>query len=350
MKQVLRIPAAAGIFLVLLAVGSRAAAGSPATVDPPAQHLRLQERLEADGQLTEPQKAQMRTNLQVCRALGLADEDIGVLFPGSPEGDLAPATALRLQSTVLRAARGELPIDPLLAKIREGRMKHAPDAVLVQAGEQVTDDMIAAGDLLTAAADEGLTPPADPARRRAQIRTLSRAMWRGLTPEDGAQLQQRAKERLGTGPCATADLAAAAEVTVRIREQGGDPAEALQLAGAALARGYTASDLVELGRMVTAGRLGGGDIGALLTDLTDRVDQGLAAGALNRYLLQSGWMGPADAPGAGGRQGGHTGDGPGDGGGGAGSDGTDSGGADQGGSAGGSGAGSPGGGPTGGGS
>jgi len=348
MKRILLTTAAAGLVLVLAAGGGPAVAGAPAAVDPLAQQLRLQERLEAAGQLTEPQRTQMRINLEACRTLGLSAEEVGLLFPGDPDGDLPPATALRLQSVVLRAARGEMPVDPLLAKIREGRMKHAPDAVLVQASEQVTDDMFAAAGLLGAAADDGLTPPADAEQRHAQVRTLTRAMWRGLTPEDGARLQERAKERLGTGPCATADLAAAAEVTVRIREQGGDPEEALLLAGAALARGYTAPDLVELGRMVTAGRLGGGDIGTLLTDLTDRVDQGFAAGALNRYLLQSGWMGPSDTPGAGGRQGGNTAGGPG-GTGGTGGSGSGSGGTDQGGSAGGSGAGAPGG-QTGGGS
>jgi len=258
----------------------------------------------------------MQLNLEACRELGVDPEAVGALFPGDPGGELAPATALRLQSEVIRLARGDLPLEPLLAKIREGRLKQVPDVALVRAGEQVTGNVVAAGDLLAAAEDLGLAAAADREGRHAEIRTLSRAMWRGLTPEEGARLANRARERLGGNPCTTADLVAAAETAVRIREQGGDREDALRLAGAALAQGYTAPDLVELGRWVTTGRRGGDDMDALLADLANRVDDGLAAGALNRYFQEAGWMGPADGPGAGGRQGGgHQGDGPGSGGG-----------------------------------
>lgn len=336
------------VVAVLLVASGQAATGSPDADAAHARFLRLQERLEAAAQLSAPQRAQMRVNLDACRSLDVPPAEIDALFPGHPGGDFEPATALRLQSVVLRAARGALPLDPVLAKVREGHMKHAPDEVLVQAGEQIVDDMGAARALLDAGADAGLTPPQDAAQRQAQIRTLSRAMWRGLSEDDAEQLRQRAQERLGAGPCATGDLAAAGEVTVRIREQGGDSDGALRLVGAALVHGYTASDLVELGRLLAGQRLAGADVAALVADLTDQVDQGLAAGALNRYLQQPAWMGPADAPGPGGGPGSPAGDAPGPGGPGSAGPGSGSG-SDQGGAGGGSGAGGSGG-PVGGGS
>lgn len=297
----------------VLAIGTAAPAGAQAPqVDPLAQHQRLEARLAAAGDLTESQRAQMQVNLEACRALHLEPADLSPLFPGAPGGDLAPAAALRLQSAVIRAARGDLPLDPLLAKIGEGRRKGAGADALVAAGERVVDLMESAGAVLRAAAADGLEPAADGEQNRAQVRILTRAMWRGLTPEDGARLRESARTRLRDGPCTTADLAAAGELAVRIREQGGDPDEALRLAATALAKGYQADELAELGHLVTAGRLAGADFGALLDDLVGRVDAGLDARALNRELLPSGWMGPSDLPAAGGRQGGdRPGDGPG---------------------------------------
>ncbi|MFO7607948.1 MAG: hypothetical protein R6X35_01945 [Candidatus Krumholzibacteriia bacterium] len=310
MTTLMRTLVLAGAVTALLAA---AATARPLAPDLLARHLRLEARLDEAADLAEPQRARMRLNLQACRTLGLDPDGIAMLFPGRDADVLDPATALRLQSQVIRAARGELPIEPLLAKIREGRRKGAPAEALVQAGEKVVAGLEAAGALLAAGEADGLTPAADPAGRQEQIRSLTRTMWRGLTPEDGARLRARARERLQHGSCGTGDLAAAAEVAVRIREHGGDREDALHLAGAALAQGYNAAELTELGHAVTAGRLGGGDLGALLADLADHVDQGLGAGALHRYLRQGSWLGPGDVPGAGGPggTGGHQGGGPG---------------------------------------
>jgi hypothetical protein len=302
----------AGLIIALLV--STAAAQQPPQLDPLAQQMRIEARIMANGDLTEPERSQMQVNLRACRALGLEPEVIAPLFEvGGPQG-YQPATALRLQSEVIRAARGEYPMQPLMAKIQEGRMKGARDDALVRTAGSVVDGMAAADGMLASAAGDGLEPPGGPSDRAAQIRIVSRAMWRGLTPEDGAHLRLRAQERLAHGPVSTADLAAAAETTVRIREQGGRPDEALRLAGAALAAGYGADDLAELARAVTSGSLAGADMGAFLGDLGARVEAGLEAGALHRYIQQSGWMGPADAPGAGGPPvGGQPGDGPGSG-------------------------------------
>jgi hypothetical protein len=302
------------IVLVVSASGP-AVAQAPESTDPLQQQHRLEAQIRAAGDLTEPQRSRMQEQLQECRRLGLGDDDIAPLFPGNgPNGPngLTPETALQLQAQVIRAARGETPVEPLLAKIREGRMKGAPDDVLLRTATRVTDDLLAASALLAAAAGDGLAPAGDQEDRRVQVRTMTRAMWRGLTPEDGDHLRVRARERLRNGTCTTGDFAAAAETLVRLREQGGGRAETLHLVGAALANGYAANDLAELGRAVTSGRLAGGDVRALLGELSGRMDAGMDPGALNRYMQQSGWMGPADVPGAGGRpDGGHQGDGPG---------------------------------------
>ncbi|HPF69925.1 MAG TPA: hypothetical protein PLQ13_04565 [Candidatus Krumholzibacteria bacterium] len=301
---------AALLALAVAALLAPTAAAQTPRIDPLAQQMRIEAAVRAAGDLTEAQRAQMMVNLEACRQLGLDPDAIAPCFPGGPDEPVPPATALRLQSELIRAGRADLPLEPLLAKIREGRMKNVPDAALVAAAGRVNDDMAAADRLLRAAAADGLTPAPDPGAHRHEVRVVTRAMWRGLTPEDGARLQARARERLGSGPCATADLAAAAETAVRIREEGADPEAALELAGLALARGYTADDLAELGRAVVSGRMAGGDVDRLLGALSGGVEAGLEAGALGRALQQAGWMGPAETPGAGGRTGGSQGTGP----------------------------------------
>jgi hypothetical protein len=275
---------------------------------------RLERRIQAAGDLDEAARHQMRENLAACLRHGVDTEDVEAIFP-APEtpGALDGQTCLRLQNRVVAMLEGDLPCEPLLAKVREGMTKRVAAGAIEGVATRLEQHVRQADRVLGEATKDGLEAPQEPQRRREMAGELAQHMFRGLGEGDCDQLRERARLRLRDGSCELEDLAAAAATTMRMREEGVAPRRALEVAGEALQAGYNAREMRELAHMVMASHRHGADLDEIMDGIENGLGDGMGAGEMYRHMMQQGWMGPADMPGPGGHSPGEgQGGGPGD--------------------------------------
>jgi hypothetical protein len=261
---------------------------------------RLREGVDSADGLEVRERTQMRAHLEVCLSADVPPEDLAGLFPVEGQRRLETGTALKLQERVVAALQAGLPVEPLLAKIREGYVKGVPEARIEAAAGRVADHLSAARAALETARTEGMSAPEDPRRQREQIRTMTQHMWSGLEEGDLVRLREQARLRLRDGSCSTDDFVGACGAAARMMEHGAARADAVDTAGEALRHGWNRSEMSELGAMVAAGELRGGPVDRMLREMRTCLGDGMGPGEMTRYMMQAGWMGPADLDGPGG--------------------------------------------------
>lgn len=279
-------------------------------VDPtPAQpdealRARLQSGIDQAPGLTDQERTRMRDNLHACLRLDLSAGDLEAVFPG-PDGSSYPSAKamLRFQDQVLKLAGADTPIGPLVAKIREGRIKNIPEAALDQACRRVESHLEAAHQVMDRARAAGLERPDDPARTRRMEVEMAQQMWRGMTQEGLERITDQARMRLREGPCTIEDVVAASDAATRFEEAGVGSQESIRVCGDALRRGYRAGELRDLGYMAMATHRRGSSMNEFMNGLQYCLGEQMAMGDMYQYMMQHGWMGPGDMDG----MGGHTG-------------------------------------------
>jgi len=181
---------------------------------------RLHNRIDTSADLTADERAAMHTNVDACLELGIDEAGLDALFPGEEKGHRVSAqTMLRLQNRVMTAAREGLPVEPVMAKIQEGRTKGVPDPLLEKACERMENHVRTAHQIMTRAIDEGFEPPKNQTQERHMNTEMAQQMWRGMKEEGYEQLQERARQRVRAGQCGVEDLAAAGELAPMTEEQ-----------------------------------------------------------------------------------------------------------------------------------
>lgn len=286
---------------------------------------RIRQRIDAAPDLTEAGRAEMRANLDACINLGVSDASLGAIFPGDPgRREISTQTMLQMQKQVRVTAESGLPVEPMLAKVQEGRTKGAPDPALEQACQRMENNVRAADRIMAQARQDGVKPAKDPGQERQMIREMAQQMWRGTSPGEMDQLCERARERLRDHECSMDDLVAASETATRLREEGVERRRAMQVSGEALRQGYTAAQIRQLQYMMIYRHQNGRSIDALVDDFEYCLGAGMDASHMYQHMMQNGWMGPGDMQGPGGSRpiddqghgpgsgsGGHHGDDPG---------------------------------------
>jgi hypothetical protein len=284
--------------LLLAAAIWMPAAGQDQTTEPDQLRQRIRDRIRAESGMEEAQMTRMENHLERCLRLGLSDDQVEALFP-MPGAGMAAANMLRMQARVMAAAEEGLAVDLLAGKMREGRMKGAAADAIETAVERMEQHLRIAQREMRRAVEEGVTPNGEEQAERHLQRGLALDMWRGLHEGDLAHLREQARLRARDGSCTTTELAAAAETTTVLIEQGQDPERSREMLGLGLRQGYTAEEMRRLGAMARAAHRRGGPPEEVLAMLGEQMQQGAQLEEMMRQMMRHGWMGPGDMQGHG---------------------------------------------------
>lgn len=277
----------------------------PAPAPPDAKvRDRLRSGIDHAPGLTEQERDRMRNNLDTCLRLDLTAGELEAVFPAADGSSYPSAKAmLRFQEQVMHLAGDGTPVEPLVAKIQEGRIKQIPEPALVQACQRVESHLQTAHQVMNRARAEGLDPPGDLSRERQMEMEMAQQMWRGMTREGLENLVGQARMRLREGPCTIDDVVAASDAATRFEEAGIGAGESVRICGDALRQGYRAGELRDLGYMAMATHRHGSSMEEFMNGLQYCLHEEMGMGDMYQYMVHHGWMGPGDMGG----MGGHTG-------------------------------------------
>jgi hypothetical protein len=281
---------------------------------------RLHSEIDAAGHLSMQEKQTMHANLDACNQMNMPVPMLQAVFPGSSHRQMSGEAMIGLQNRVMAAGRDGLPVEPMLAKIQEGRTKGVPASGLDHACDRMDGYLRAADRIMTQSRQHGLQPSEDPAHQRRLHQEMAMQMWRGMSEDAYGHLGQQAHLRLRDGSCGIADLVWAGEVATRLQEEGVAAGRAVRVTGEAVRRGYRVNEMMQLQYMVMNRQRTGGTIDAFMGDMEYCLGSGMQVGQMYEYMMQHGWMGPGHMGGPWGAQhmdnvggpGHHGGDGTGD--------------------------------------
>jgi hypothetical protein len=288
--------AAAGMLAAAITPGSAVAAGdgSQQSSCPTLRECILQ----APG-LSDSERTLMLANLDAMLSMGVQPASVEAVFPGGGR-EVPTRELLRLQRIVMDTVRDGLPVDLILAKTREGRIKGVADPQLVQASERMAGNVRSARRILETA----VRPGVDTFSRAEQdhmMDEVSLQLWRGLTEEGYVSLCRAADGRPAGEACDAGDLVAAGEVAVRLLETGVDSDRALKFAREAIRRGYRVREMRQIQLMVVASHKHGQGPDEFMQSMEYCVNVDMRPVEMYDYLMRQGWMGPGEMHRPGGR-------------------------------------------------
>ena len=194
-------------------------------------------------------------------------------------------TRQRIQDRLEDDLEAGRPVDLVLAKLREGLRKHASDAALEQAVRTMSEHVGFAVDRSRDLVADGASDS------DVAVRMIAQNMWSGLSADDVDHLCTQARSRLRDGDCSLADVAGAAETTLKLRSRGVEAGQAVRLAGEALGRGYDADGIHLIGAMAEASSGERSRLHDFLRDLEDCLGEGMASGDMVQHMIRAGWLG-----------------------------------------------------------
>jgi hypothetical protein len=281
--------------MVVAAVWVPAAAQQSST-DPEQLRDRIRDRIRTADGMDDAQRLRMENHLERCLRLGLTDDQVEGLFPMAGPGNGMTAThMLRTQERILAGAESGLAVDLLAGKLREGRMKGASPEAIEGAMARMEEHLRFTHRLMRHSVEDGVTPSGNAETERHLQRGMALNMWRGLHEGDLEHLREQARLRARDGSCSTTELAAAAETTTSLIEQGFDRQRSREMLGLGLSQGYTAEEMRRIAAMAQAG-----PPEEVLAWLEEHVQQGTQVEEMMRRMMRHGWMGPGDMHGHGG--------------------------------------------------
>jgi hypothetical protein len=252
----------------------------------------MHSEIDAAGHLSMQERQTMHANLDACFQMNMPGPMLRAAFPGSSHGQMSGEAMIGLQNSVMATGRDGLPVEPMLAKIQEGRTKGVPAPALERACDRMAGYLRAADRIMTQSREHGLEPPKDPVQQRRMHQEMTMQMWRGMSEEGYDQLGDQARMRLRDGNCGIADLVSAGEVATRLQEEGVAGKRAVQVTGEALRHGYRANEMMQLQYMVMNRQRSGGTIDGFMGDMEYCLGSGMQVGQMYEYMMQHGWMGP----------------------------------------------------------
>ncbi len=217
----------------------------------------LSSALEAAGLSSEGQ-ALLREKAGDAVRAGVPERELSAIIQrGVGRGVPAPELA-RLLDVAAEAKRQELPIAPILDKLKEGLAKGAAPERIAAVASRMAGDLATSRDLIRRAEREGVRAAAEEDRKRA-IEAVADALGRGVSRQEVEELSRRVAgssrrdatmSRLETGAQATADLVS----------MGLPPRDASETVGVALSRGLGRHDLERLREDLARERRRGGSL------------------------------------------------------------------------------------------
>ena len=207
------------------------------------QRGQLSRTLETAG-LSSEAKALVRDKALEAVRLGVAEGEVAELVQrgvgrGLQAGDLA-----RLLEVVAEVKRNDLPVGPVLDKVKEGLAKRVPAERIVRAASRISSELATARDLIRQAEREGVR--AEKARKREKaIEAVADALGRGVPPSEVAKLsRQVASSARREGAMSLLDEGI--EVTADLVSMGLSPQNATETVAAAISQGLGRHDIERL--------------------------------------------------------------------------------------------------------
>ena len=264
----------------------------------------IREQIEAHPEMDGPQREHMRNNLDTCLDHGMNGEEIHALFPlAGSQGHGNAGQMLAMQDQVLGLVDLDLPREPMMRKIMEGRMKNVPadrlEQVLVQTGNNIRHSH----HMLVSAIEGGVQAPHSGSGMHHANSELAHCLWDGLSEDGMDQIRERATNRAHDGTCTADQFVAACQAATRFANGGMDHDQAVHMAGEAMYNGYSAADMRTMGFMMMSGSGGEGHHAEMVSHMQEWVHEGMSMDEMTHHMMEGGWMGPADMMGAGGHHG-----------------------------------------------
>ncbi len=213
--------------------------------------------LEAAGLSSEGQALLREKAADAIRA-GVPEGELSAIIQrGVGRGVPAPELA-RLLEVATEAKRQDLPMGPILDKLKEGLAKGAAPERIAAVASRMAGELAAARDLVRRAEREGVRVEAEEERKRA-IEAVADALGRGVSRQEvedlsrhvgGSSRREARMSRLEAGARATADLVS----------MGLSPRDASETVGAALSRGLGRRDLERFREDLARERRRGGSL------------------------------------------------------------------------------------------
>src|SRR2546428_4121205 len=171
---------------------------------------------------------------------GVAESEVaGLIQRGVPRGS-EPAELVSLLEVVARAKRQDLPVGPVLDKVKEGLAKRVPAVRIAGVASRLSGELAMSRDLVRRAERDGIRVEAAGERQRA-TETVADALGKGVPPEEMENLSRQVAR---SGARATMSrLEVGAQVTADLVSMGLSPREASETVGAALVRGLSRRDI-----------------------------------------------------------------------------------------------------------
>jgi len=223
--------------LVLMAFGVPFV--SQAIAQEAAKPGELSRTLEA-ANLSPEGKALLRAKgIEVVRA-GVAESEVAGLIQRGVARGIQPAELVSLLEVVARAKRQDLPVGPVLDKVKEGLAKRVPAVRIAGVASRLSGELVMSRDLVRRAERDGIRVEAAGERQRA-TETVADALGKGVPPEEMENLSRQVAR---SGARATMSrLEVGAQVTADLVSMGLSPREASETVGAALVRGLSRRDI-----------------------------------------------------------------------------------------------------------
>jgi hypothetical protein len=175
---------------------------------------------------------------------GVSEDDVAELVRRGVDRGVPAGELVRLLEVVAEAKRRDLPVGPVLDKVKEGLAKHVPADRIVSAASRVSRDLTTARDLIQQAERDGVRVEKARARKEA-MEEVADALARGVPPQEleklgrhvaGSPHRAEGMSLLEEGVEATADLAS----------MGLAPPDASAMVAAALGQGLNEDGIERL--------------------------------------------------------------------------------------------------------
>src|SRR5437879_1251821 len=196
------------------------------------------------AELSSEAKALVRDKALAAVRLGLSEGDVAELIRrgvrrGLQAGDLAP-----LLEVVAEVKRQDLPVGPVLDKVKEGLAKGVPPERIGTAASRISRELATARDLIRQAEREGVRVEKARTREKA-IKAVADALGRGVPPREVEKLSRHvASSARREGAMSLLDEGV--EVTADLVSMGLSPQDATETVAAAISQGLGRHDIEQL--------------------------------------------------------------------------------------------------------
>jgi hypothetical protein len=194
--------------------------------------------------LASEAKALVRAKALDAVRAGVPDGDVAELVQRGVGQGVQAGELARLLEVVAEVKRHDLPVGPVLDKMKEGLAKRVPAERIVGAASRIWGELAIARDLIRQAEREGVR--VEKARKREKaIEAVADALGRGVPPSEVAKLSRHVAGS-GRGEGALSLLDEGVEVTANLVSMGLPPEEATDTVAAAISQGLGRHDLERL--------------------------------------------------------------------------------------------------------